>query len=582
MGTQFIVYISSTLDDLADERAAALATIAEVGQVKHTYRADEKSPVAACVGDVRACHLYVGILGMRYGWVPGAADGGDGSKSITELEYESCVDAAGQAIPRLMFLKQTDAGIPAKFIDALSQSEPTGGAAVKAFRDRASREQTPFLFKNIHEFRAEVRVQVTAKANAFHAAQAAAHKPILTGRPGRRNELAPVAVACVPGTDSTQHDALRQHGGGNVVPFDLSPDEPAYLAELDSIAARHQMTALLVTPASLGRFAQGDRAAMVAAALEMLRTRTGHAPLLCEGVDPAALPAGWQAATIVPIAAGALAGTGATQAVEALYRDLRAVNGQLTHEPRFGLPYMVIAPTLAEIEALTGPDPATTFAAFGPLLAHRRAEFDRIAAASRGADPQWPTSVYGARRQDWKCFGTGTASAESIVRGSIDRINGAREGSREKRVLQGAKLLPRRYDLEEHLVDRWGSRRIIEGLQATSLLVLVDEFALFHPRLREIARIVLSGARNALVSITPCDPGHTRIDTLLDENSYLSVGNLVSRFKNDLDPRCEIAVNSINRIERWLSATLPEMVAAAGDQHSDPDLLRRMEQELAR
>jgi hypothetical protein len=556
-----------------------LQTIGEIGLVKTTYRADEKKPVAACVDDVRACHLYVGILGQRYGWIPGVADGGDGKTSITELEYQACVAGGGQPIPRLMFLKSTAGGIPPQFIDALS--DPALGAAVQGFRTRAGREQTAYPYESLPEFRAELRICLRDKANSFHAAQVAVDDPLLKGRPGRKHQLAPLAIGCVPGTDTAQQDSLRNHGGGNVTPFDLSPDEPAYLAELDAALARNQMVSLLVTPASLGRLVAGDRKDMVAAALQLLLTRTGHATLLCEGVDPATLPPEWSAATVVALAAGSLAGADAARTVNELFQRFRAINGQLTREPRFALPYMVIAPTLAEVEALTGPMAATTFAAFGPLAAHRSSEFERVAAASRHADPQWPNSVYGARRQDWKCFGTGTPSAEEIVRGSIGRINGAREGSRGMRLLQGAKLVPRRYDVDEHAADRWGTRRIIEALNCTSLLILIDEFALFHPDLREIAKTVLSGAQNAVVSISPCDPAHSRIDTLLGENSYLSIGNLVSRYKNELDPRCEIAVNSVNRIERWLSATLPEIVAVAGEQQSDPDLLHRMERELA-
>ena len=149
------------------------------------------------------------------------------------------------------------------------------------------------------------------------------------------------------------------------------------------------------------------------------------------------------------------------------------------------------------------------------------------------------------------------------------------------RLLRRAQLLPRCYEIDEYFADRWGSRRIVQGLRDTTLLILVDEVALLHPGLRAIAEALLSSTNNAVVSISPCDPAHTSTDELLGDLSYLRVGNIVSRFRTDLDPRCEIAVNSIDRIDRWLRATLPELVAAAGEQQGDPRLLARMERELA-
>ena len=55
----------------------------------------------------------------------------------------------------------------------------------------------------------------------------------------------------------------------------------------------------------------------------------------------------------------------------------------------------------------------------------------------------------------------------------------------------------------------------------------------------------------------------------------------MARFKTELDPRCEIALNNLGRIERWLRATLPELVANAEDQESVAALGARMDQVLA-
>jgi hypothetical protein len=210
----------------------------------------------------------------------------------------------------------------------------------------------------------------------------------------------------------------------------------------------------------------------------------------------------------------------------------------------------------------------------------RRADFKRIASASKTADPNWPNDMYGAAPHEWKCFGTASNSADRIIRDSVARVNGAQQGSRERRFLRQARLVPRRYRIEEYLKDKWGSRQAILAACDYGCLIFVDEIALLHPQLREAADMLLVGTRNAIVSITPCDPLHSRIDKLLGDFSFLRVGLLVSRFKVDLDPRCEIALNSIGRVERWLRATIPELAMTADDQEIAPGLNAKMDQVL--
>ena len=65
------VYLSSTLDDLGDERRAARdALVASGCAVQESYTADEKSLRESCLDDVEKCDAYLLILGLRYGFVP--------------------------------------------------------------------------------------------------------------------------------------------------------------------------------------------------------------------------------------------------------------------------------------------------------------------------------------------------------------------------------------------------------------------------------------------------------------------------------------------------------------------------------
>ena len=576
---EFVVYLSSTLADLEDEREIALKTIGEVGVVKTSYRAAEQGAVATCTGDVRASHLYVGILGQRYGYVPPAGENNAGSKSITELEYEACLRPGQPPIPRLMFIKPTEAGISSKHIDAISN--PATAPQMAAFLERGNTDQIAYVFKSREEFRAELRIRVREQADRYHRADSVSRS--MFGGSGRwKRQLAPVAIACIPGTDGAQRAALIAQGAERFVPFELSPDDESYLATLDAAVSRAQLGAFWITEASLARIESSGRTRCVTAGIDLLIERTGHAILIAEGLDPGDLPADWARAKRFDVPAGVLSSANPAEALAALYEQLRALDASLTLEPRLAIPYVIVAPTLDQVRALADPNgPALAGFADETVRAVRTADFNRIATASRGMSKVWPDETYGASPEEWKCFGAKSSSADSIIRGSVQRMNAAGQGSRERRFLRDAQLVPRRYRLEEYLNDRLGSRKAILAARDGGCLFFVDEVALLHPELREAADALLVGARTAIVSITPCDPLHSRIDTLLGDISFLRVGSLVSRFKVDLDPRCEIALNSMGRVERWLRATLPELIATADDQETVPELRAKMDQVLA-
>ena len=102
----FTVYLSSTLKDLEAERAAVRDVLGGDCAVKQSYDASEETLVQSCLNDVAACDLYIGILGLRYGYVPDDGLRNPEKLSITELEYRQ---AREQGIPRLVFLKDRGA-----------------------------------------------------------------------------------------------------------------------------------------------------------------------------------------------------------------------------------------------------------------------------------------------------------------------------------------------------------------------------------------------------------------------------------------------------------------------------------------
>jgi hypothetical protein len=94
------VYLSSTLNDLGPERQAVKDALGSECIVVESYIADERSLRESCLADVAGCDLYIGIVGLRYGFIPPGE-----TLSITHLEYEK----ARGTVPTWVFIKDAAA-----------------------------------------------------------------------------------------------------------------------------------------------------------------------------------------------------------------------------------------------------------------------------------------------------------------------------------------------------------------------------------------------------------------------------------------------------------------------------------------
>ncbi|MBL8529015.1 MAG: DUF4062 domain-containing protein [Burkholderiales bacterium] len=121
-----IIYISSTYEDLKDQREAvykALRRLNHDARAMEDYVATDARPLDKCLKDVVAADLYLGIFAWRYGVVP-TKDNPQGH-SITEREYRHAVECSK---PCLIFLLHEDADWKPKFLDAVTASDK-GGAS---------------------------------------------------------------------------------------------------------------------------------------------------------------------------------------------------------------------------------------------------------------------------------------------------------------------------------------------------------------------------------------------------------------------------------------------------------------------
>jgi hypothetical protein len=150
----YTAYLSSTLNDLQDERQAVREALSDQCVVSHSYGASEKEVVESCLNDVDRSDLYILILGLRYGYVPNRADNPE-KLSITELEYQRAKDK-----PRYVFIKKEES-IAYPLTDAKTKEH--AAERIEGFRKRAADEQRPAMFGTADE----LKLAVVKAFNAF-------------------------------------------------------------------------------------------------------------------------------------------------------------------------------------------------------------------------------------------------------------------------------------------------------------------------------------------------------------------------------------------------------------------------------
>jgi len=93
------IFVSSTIQDLQEERAGAVRAIRMLRQqpvFSESFGAQSDSPDQVIFDRLDTCHVYIGIFGSRYGSIPEGAEG----KSVTHLEFER---ARGLGLDILVF-----------------------------------------------------------------------------------------------------------------------------------------------------------------------------------------------------------------------------------------------------------------------------------------------------------------------------------------------------------------------------------------------------------------------------------------------------------------------------------------------
>ncbi|SEN38889.1 protein of unknown function [Nitrosospira multiformis] len=568
---EFRIYLSSTIEDLKEERDVAINVLRRHGLVMDSYRASEKKTVATCISDVHQCNLYIGIIGRRYGWVPdGEHD--KNAKSITELEYEAC-RTEGRNIPRLIYLKK--GGFSEEHIDAIKHQKTA--ERIESFRDRCKREQQSYEFSNSNELQLRLTEEVISARTRFHRDQAPG-QPIFDPRKHWNCALRPVTILSLRGSDDDIRDQIIKHAPTFFSIAELSSPGNDIAWQLDQGLQAGQLCCLLVTPTSLPRMTTLEGSPRFGRVINILRQRQGLAVLLCLDIDPQHLPPEWQPLNSISMNSGQLSQF-PLAAVKQICDEFRSL-ATVTNEPRLALPCIVIAPTLDEAESLVKAEPDLIMRFDEEERDQRLRQFKQLASAASALHNDWPRGMYGNARVHWRCFGSSFRTVQQLIQDVVNDINKASRGSRERQLLHDAEIIVRHYSLDEYLDDMEGSKRVILSLRDKGCLFMVDELALLHPRLREASRILLATSRSAIVSISPCDPAHLSTHRLLGEFSFLHIGSIVSRFKAEQDPQCELALNNEERVCRWLRVAIPRLIIEADGFSSQPNLVNKIDELL--
>ncbi len=572
------IYLSSTLDDLRPHRDAVMDTLRKEGHLlKDSYEATPEPTALQCVQDVASSELYVGVFAWRYGWIPpGQADGAQ--LSITEIEYQAAVKAGK---PRLIFLAtKEDSSYP--FLDLDKEADVEGIRKLRKLLSEGA-AQTSNQFKSPDDLALKVSRAVRLQADRESAANAETQRRergAPRGESGLMGGSAPphpqrlaigLLLLGVRGTDDVALARLR-----DALPADWSartrawvPDDEQELAQIDELVARSRCVALLISKAGMERMRQSPCAATL---FEWIDTRLeGAITLLLADVTVDQLPP-WPRRCALPVGQWlATPGAAVSGEMADLQLLLPELEPDLKNELLIGLSTTTIAMTLPEAEAFAA-DPGKALIDQGPK-AHDY--FDDVARRlPRRADqpdaPDW-AARYGAHRELWRPFANQTAA--QLTDRAVTQLNAQPFYSRQEyTALLGNHVRLRRYPFDpELLVDDSPALAIYAAMRQRGCLVLIDELSILHPQIRAAALTLVSDARASVATLSPLDPCAATLDRVADPLGPFSIGTLIKRFLEDLDPRCEFTINSPARLRRWLRLAIPQTLAATDTQVADPD-----------
>lgn len=153
------VFISSTFEDLKEHRAELLKQLRRIKWVRIVAMednvAENECPREACLSDVAACDVYVGVFAWRYGFVPKSNN--PERRSITELEYREALATRKQC---LIFLLGSHYEWPQHFRDSYT-GHGNRGKRIGSLRNELQLAHTKCDFTSPEDLALEVTAAIS-------------------------------------------------------------------------------------------------------------------------------------------------------------------------------------------------------------------------------------------------------------------------------------------------------------------------------------------------------------------------------------------------------------------------------------
>ncbi len=152
---KYTIFISSTYDDLRDERDQAIKAILEMGHIPvgmEMFSAGDEQQWELIKRSIDECDYYVAILAHRYGSL-------DGSISYTEKEYDY---ATLKRVPTLSFVIDDSAKWPKNKID----TDPNSLSALNAFKVKVKSKIVNF-WQSKDDLNAKITVALSKAITAY-------------------------------------------------------------------------------------------------------------------------------------------------------------------------------------------------------------------------------------------------------------------------------------------------------------------------------------------------------------------------------------------------------------------------------
>jgi hypothetical protein len=152
MSKKFQIFVSSTFNDLINERQDAIKSVLDLGHIPsgmEAFPAADLEQFTYIKKVIDECDYYVLIVAGRYGSVD------EEGTSFTELEHDYAV-SAGKTV--LVFIHSAPEELPAAHVD----TEPSRRNRLVAFREKISKGRLVKFWKARENLRADVVVSLVA------------------------------------------------------------------------------------------------------------------------------------------------------------------------------------------------------------------------------------------------------------------------------------------------------------------------------------------------------------------------------------------------------------------------------------